>query len=69
MSSFVTNTSRGTKLKEFYEKKIIKIKKKFINLILMIFAVTILLHCNGKNLKSQINEIFLDQTDFCHQTD
>ena len=27
------------------------------------------LHCNGKNLKTQVNHFFLDQTDFFHKTD
>ena len=27
------------------------------------------LHCNAKNLKSQINHFFLDQTDFFHKPD
>ena len=26
-------------------------------------------HCNAKNLKSQINQFFLDKTDFFHKTD
>ena len=44
-------------------------QEKFNNFKFMISAVTIELHCNGKNLKSHTNLIFLDQTDFCHKTD
>ena len=50
-------------------KKISLIKTNLINWRFMIFAVTLELHCNGKNLKSQINLIFLDQNDFFHKTD
>ena len=50
-------------------KKISLIKTNLINWRFMIFAVTVELHCNGKILKSQINLIFLDQTDFFHKTD
>ena len=36
----------------------------------MIFAVAVELHCNGKNLKYQISNFFLVQTDFfSHKTD
>ena len=45
-------------------KKINLIKKNLIYLRFMIFAITVELHCNGKNIKLPINLIFLDQTDF-----
>ena len=48
----------------YFIKKIRLIKKKFINMIFMIFVITMELHRNDKSLKSQINLIFLDQTDF-----
>ena len=48
----------------FLKKKISLIKKNWINLIFMIFAVTMALQCNDKNLKSQNNLFCLDQTDF-----
>ena len=55
----------GDQTKPFcFMKNISLIKKNLNNLRFMIFAVTIELHCNGKNLKSQINQIFLDKTDF-----
>ena len=41
--------------------KINLIKKNMRNLRLKIFAVTVELHCNGKNLKSQISQTFIDQ--------
>ena len=49
--------------------KISLIKKNWINLRFIIFAITMELHCNGQNLKSPINPIFLDQTDFFHKID
>ena len=50
--------------------KISLIKKNWINFRFIIFAITMKLHCNGKNHKSLINQIFLDQTDFClHKID
>ena len=57
MSSYVTHIE-GDQTKPvcfMREKNIILIKKTFINLKFMIFAVTIELHYNGKNLKYQIN--------------
>ena len=50
-------------------KKINLIKKNLRNFGFMIFTVTMKLHCNGKNLKSSISQIFLDQIDFFHKTD
>ena len=52
-----------------FMKKISLIKKNLINLIFFVLPITMELHCNGKNLKSQINHFFLDQTDFFHKTD
>ena len=46
-----------------------KEKKKLINLRFKNFAISMELHCNGKNHKSPINQIFLDQTDFFQKTD
>ena len=40
----------------------------FINLKFIIFVATIELDCNGKSPKSQINQFFLDHTDFFHKT-
>ena len=48
----------------FMRKKISLIKKNLNNLRFKIFPITMELHCNGKNLKSQINHYFLDKTDF-----
>ena len=52
-----------------FMKKISLIKKNLINLRFKIFSITIKIHCNGKNHKSQINQILLDLTDFFHKTD
>ena len=54
-----------------FMKKISLIKKNLINLrFFFILPITIELHCNGKNLKSQINHFFIDQTYFfLHKTD
>ena len=52
-----------------FMKKISLIKKNLIYLRFEIFAITMELHCNGKNLKSQINQFFLDQIDFFRKTD
>ena len=38
--------------------------KNMRNLKFKIFAVSMELHCNGKNLKSSISQIFLYQIDF-----
>ena len=40
-------------------KKISLIKKNLINLIFMIFAITMVLYYNGKNPKYQIIKFFL----------
>ena len=50
-------------------KKIKLIKKILIKLRFFILPITMELHCNGRNLKSQINQFFLHQTDFFHKTD
>ena len=47
-----------------FMKKISLIKKILKNLRFMIFAVTLELHCNNKNLKSPNIQFFLDQTEF-----
>ena len=65
MSSYVTHIYRGTNITSLFdEKKISLIHFFFYYLRFMIFAVTVELHCNGKNIKSQINLIFLDESDF-----
>ena len=49
----------------FMKKKLHFFLKIFLNnLRFKIFAITTELHCNGKNLKSQTNQHFLDLTDF-----
>ena len=45
-------------------KKNSLIKKNLIHLRFKIFAITMELHYNNKNHKSQVNLNFLDQTDF-----
>ena len=54
----------GPNINSLFYEKIRLINKNLINLMFMILSVSMELHCNGKNLKSQINLIFLDQTDF-----
>ena len=64
MSSYVTQKRGGPNLTRlFYEKNQFDLVK-IDDLIFKILAITMELHCNRKNLKSQINQIFLDQTDF-----
>ena len=50
-------------------KKIFLNKKYLRNFRVKIFSDTMELHCNGKNLESQISQIFLDRVDFFYKTD
>ena len=52
-----------------FMKKISLIPKNLKSLRCMIFALIMEIQCNGKNLKSQNNQIFLGETDFVHKTD
>ena len=60
-------TCRGgaTLTSQFYEKNQPD-QEKIEQFEIYDFCRSIELHCNSKNLKSQINLNFLDQTDFCH---
>ena len=63
------NTEEDQTKTVFFMKKISFINKNWTNLGFKIIAIIMELRCNSKNHKSQIYQIFLDQTDFFHETD